>query len=111
MNHLPLNVGPTVIANHAGPKSRAYDALIGIYASEQATLHDTDAQYDRLIPQMNSMREIYINDSEWEMVEAPKGSYQAENKLPPSLTQEKKVTRRCYNCKQVGHVIRGELPK
>ena len=57
-NHLPLNVGPTVIANHAGPKSRAYNALIGIYASEQPTLHDTDAQYDRLIPQMNSMREI-----------------------------------------------------
>ena len=101
-NHLPLNVGPTVIANHAGPKSRAYDALIGIYASEQATLHDSARQYERLVPQMNSMREIYLNDSEWEMVEAPKGSYLAGNKS--TLTQEKKETRRCYKCKQVGHL-------
>ena len=45
---LPLNVGPTVIKNHLGPRSLAYNSVLSTYAGEQAQLNDTTTQYARL---------------------------------------------------------------
>ena len=70
--HLPLNVGPTVIKNHLGPQSLAYNSVLSTYAGKQAQLYDTTTQYARLTNQMDSLLEVYLNDSDWEKVQAPK---------------------------------------
>ena len=96
-NHLPLNVGPTVIKNHMGPSSLGYKSVVTTYAGEQASLHDTNAQYRRLVPQMDSLREIALNDLDWEKVEGPKGAYTSQ------LRQKDISQIQCYNCGEYGH--------
>ena len=68
---LPLNVGPKVIANHVGPSSLLYNSVLSTFAGEQATLYETTSQYTRLTNQMDSLLEVYLNDPDWEKVEAP----------------------------------------
>lgn len=94
-NHLPLNVGPKVIENHIGPRSIGYTAVLSNFAGEQANLHDSQRQFNRLIPQMNSLLNISLNDPDWEKVEAPKGAYTSK------LRQQDII---CYQCNQKGHV-------
>lgn len=94
-NHLPLNVGPKVIENHIGPRSIGYTAVLSNFAGEQANLHDSQRQFNRLIPQMDSLLKISLNDPDWEKVEAPKGAY-------TSKLRQQDIT--CYNCNQKGHI-------
>ena len=96
-NHLPLNVGPTVIKNHMGPTNMGYKSVVMAYAGEQARLHDTGTQFARLIPQMDSLREIALNDLDWEKVEGPKGAYTSQ------LRQKDVSQIQCYNCGEYGH--------
>ena len=95
---MPLNVGPTVIANHVGPQRTGYTSVLSTYAGEQAMLHDTHAQFARLIEQMDSLREISLNDPDWEKVEGQKGAYTSQ------LRQKDFSHVTCYNCGQKGHI-------
>lgn len=97
-NQLPLNVGPIVIKNHMGPSSLGYKSVVTTYAGEQASLHDTRAQFARLIPQMDSLREISLNDIDWEKVEGPKGAYTSQ------LRQKDLSHIQCYGCGEHGHI-------
>ena len=74
-----------------------YVAVLTSYAGEQANLFDTKSQYERLIPQMDSLREIALNDQEWEKVEGPKGAYMSKLRQ----TDISNVT--CYGCGKKGH--------
>lgn len=94
-NHLPLNVGPKVIENHVGPRSIGYTAVLSSFAGEQANIHDSQRQFDRLIPQMDSLLKISLNDPEWKKVEAQKGAY-------TSTLRQQEIT--CYQCGQKGHL-------
>lgn len=98
-NQLPLNVGPKVITNHMGPKNLGYNSLVQIFAGEQAQLHDTQNQYNRLVDQIDSLRDISLNnEDEWEKVEGQKGAYSAQLRQ----TDMSQVT--CYGCGQQGHI-------
>ena len=97
-SHLPLNVGPTVIANHTGPQSLGYTSVLTSFAGQQASLHDSQSQYNRLIVQMDNLREIALNDPDWEKVEAPKGAYTSQ------LRQKDLSQVTCYGCGKKGHI-------
>ena len=97
-NHLPLNVGPTVIANHTGPSNMGYSSVLQSYAGEQAGLHDSQSQYKKLIVQMDSLREIALNDLDWEKVEGQKGAYTSQ------LRQKDLSHVTCYGCGEKGHI-------
>ena len=49
---------------------------------------------------MDSLLEVYLNDSDWEKVEAPKGAYMSGTKLTQSDLRE--VV--CYKCKKTGNI-------
>ena len=72
---LPLNVGPTVINNHLGPQDVALNATVMKYAGEQAALGMAEEQYIKLLPQMDSLINIYDSAADWEKVEIPRGMY------------------------------------
>lgn len=97
-NQLPLNVGPIVIANHVGPESIGYTSVLTTYAGEQAMLHDPHTQYARLTVQLDSLREISLNDPDWEKVEKSKGAYTSQ------LRQRDLSHLTCYGCGQKGHI-------
>ena len=101
-SQLPLNVGPTIIKHHVGPQSLAYNSVLSTYAGEQAQLYDTNTQYTRLNEQMDSLLEVYLNDSDWEKVEAPKGAYMSGTKLTQADLREVK----CYKCGKTGHIAK-----
>ena len=96
---LPLNVDPTVIANHLGPSSLPYNSVLSTYVGEQVQLYGTTTQYAHIINQMDSLLEVYLNDRDWEKVEAPKGAYMSGTKLTQADLRE--VT--CYKCGKNGH--------
>ena len=99
---MPLNVGPTVIANHLGPSSLLYNSVLSTYADEQAQLYGTTTQYGRLTNQMDSLLEVYLNDGDWEKVEEPKGAYMSDTKLTHADLRE--VT--CYKCGKTGKIAK-----
>ena len=70
-------------------------AVLSNFVREQANLHDSQRQFDRLIPQMDSLLKISLNDPEWEKIEAPKGAY-------TSTLRQQEIT--CYQCNQKGHI-------
>ena len=97
---MPLNVGLKVIANHLGLSSLPYNSVLSTFAGEQATLYDTTMQHARLTNQMDSLLEVYLNDSDWEKVEAPKGAYMSGTTLKQADLREVM----CYRCKKTGHI-------
>jgi len=101
-SQLPLNVGPKVIANHLGPSSLPYNSVLSTFAGQQATLYDLNTQYERLTEQMDSLLEVYLNDPDWEKVEAPKGAYMSGTTLKQGDMRE--VV--CFKCKKSGHIKR-----
>ena len=71
-----------------------------MFAGEQVTLYNKTTQYARLTNQMDSLLEVYLNGSDWEKVEAPKGAYMSGTKVTQS--DLRKVA--CYKCRKTGHI-------
>ena len=63
---LPLDVGPTVIKIHLGPQDVTFNANVMKYAGEQAAIGTAEEQYAKLLPQMDSLINIYDNAADWE---------------------------------------------
>ena len=106
-NALPLNVGPTVMKNHLGPKSMAFQALVSSYAAEQAKVSDQAQQYKILLPQLRSLNQTYCNEADtWADEHKNVSGYVGEAMTQDKKTQGSKGPRKCFECGSTEHLIK-----